>query len=78
MHQAPPAQVGAASSLNQGMQQLGGALGLAVLTTVYGSAAAGGAGEAGAIATALTAGVAFPLLALTLFATWARPTTDIE
>jgi predicted MFS family arabinose efflux permease len=75
MHQAPAARLGAASSLNQGMQQLGGALGLAVMTTVYGSAAAGGAGEAEAIATALTAGVVFPLLALTLFATWARPTT---
>ncbi|MGP3960981.1 MFS transporter [Nonomuraea sp. 3N208] len=75
MHQAPAAHLGAASSLNQAMQQLGGALGLAVMTTVYGSAAAGGAGEAGAIATALTAGVVFPLLALTLFATWARPTT---
>ncbi|MFB4279555.1 MFS transporter [Nonomuraea sp. MTCD27] len=74
MHQAPPARLGAASSLNQAMQQLGGALGLAVMTTVYGAAAAG-AGEAGAIATALTAGVVFPLLALTLFATWARPTT---
>ncbi|WP_165977051.1 MFS transporter [Nonomuraea diastatica] len=74
MHQAPPAHLGAACSLNQAMQQLGGALGLAVMTTVYGAAAAG-AGEARAIATALTAGVVFPLLALTLFATWARPTT---
>ncbi|MBF8193426.1 MFS transporter [Nonomuraea sp. K274] len=73
MHQAPPAQVGAASSLNQGMQQLGGALGLAVMTTVYGSGA-GGVHEAGAIAAALTTGVVFPLLALILFATWARPT----
>ncbi|MEV4571486.1 MFS transporter [Nonomuraea sp. NPDC049419] len=72
MHQVPD-RLGAASSLNQAMQQLGGALGLAVMTTVYGAAAAGG--EAGAISAALTAGVVFPLLALTLFATWARPTT---
>ncbi|MFI7611114.1 MFS transporter [Nonomuraea terrae] len=70
MHQAPPDQVGAASSLNQSMQQLGGALGLAVMTTVYGSVQ----GEAGAIGAALTAGIVFPLLALILFATWARPT----
>ncbi|WP_308210684.1 MFS transporter [Nonomuraea thailandensis] len=72
MHQAPPAHLGAASSLNQGMQQLGGALGLAGMTTVYGGASTG---EAASIATALTTGTVFPLLALTLFATWARPTT---
>lgn len=74
MHQAPAGHLGAASSLNQGMQQLGGALGLAVLTTIFGSAA-NPADEATAITTALLLAVAFPLLALTLFATWARRIT---
>lgn len=71
MHQAPAGHLGAAASLNQGMQQLGGALGLAVLTTIFGSTAAA-TDEATAITTALLLAVAFPLLALTLFATWAR------
>jgi EmrB/QacA subfamily drug resistance transporter len=72
MHNAPREHVGAASSLNQAMQQLGGAAGLAVLSTVFtGTAAASGA--ATGITTALTVAVAFPLLALLLFAVWARP-----
>lgn len=74
MHQAPAGHLGAASSLNQGMQQLGGALGLAALTTVFGTISQA-AGEAHGITTALRLAVAFPLLALILFATWARRTT---
>jgi hypothetical protein len=71
LNQAPAGQVGAASSLNQGMQQLGGAVGLAVLTTVFGSAG-GGTDEAQGISTALTFAAVFPLTALILFAGWAR------
>jgi len=71
LDQAPARQVGAASSLNQGMQQLGGAMGLAVLTTVYGSVGAA-TGEANGIQAALTVAAAFPLIALILFATSAR------
>jgi EmrB/QacA subfamily drug resistance transporter len=71
LNQAPAGQVGAASSLNQGMQQLGGAVGLAVLTTVFGSAG-GGIDEAQGISTALTFAAVFPLTALILFAGWAR------
>jgi hypothetical protein len=55
------------------MQQLGGAAGLAVLSTVFAGTAAG-AGTAIGISTALTVATAFPLLALVLFAVWARPT----
>jgi EmrB/QacA subfamily drug resistance transporter len=73
MHSAPREHVGAASSLNQAMQQLGGAAGLAVLSTVFAGTAAG-AGTAIGISTALTVATAFPLLALVLFAVWARPT----
>ncbi|TWF76477.1 EmrB/QacA subfamily drug resistance transporter [Pseudonocardia hierapolitana] len=73
MHNAPREHVGAASSLNQAMQQLGGAAGLAVLSTVF-AGTAGGSGTATDISTALTVATAFPLLALLLFAVWARPT----
>jgi hypothetical protein len=72
MHNAPRELVGAASSLNQAMQQLGGAVGLAVLSTVF-AGTAGGSGAAAGISTALTVAVVFPLLALLLFAVWARP-----
>lgn len=73
MHGAPREHVGAASSLNQAMQQLGGAAGLAVLSTVFAGTSAG-SGTAIGISTALTVATAFPLLALVLFAVWARPT----
>jgi hypothetical protein len=56
------------------MQQLGGAAGLAVLSTVF-AHTAGGSGTATGISTALTVGIAFPLLALLLFAVWARRIT---
>jgi MFS family permease len=75
LHQAPAGLLGAASSLNLGMQQLGGAVGLAVLTTIFGSISST-AGEVDGITTALLCAVAFPALALILFATWARRTTE--
>jgi EmrB/QacA subfamily drug resistance transporter len=74
MHNAPRAHLGAASSLNQAMQQLGGSAGLAVLSTVF-AGTAGASGPATGISTALTVAVAFPLLALLLFAVWARRIT---
>jgi MFS family permease len=74
MHNAPREHLGAASSLNQAMQQLGGAVGLAVLSTVFANTA-GGSGAATGISTALTVATAFPLLALLLFAAWARRIT---
>lgn len=74
MHNAPREHLGAASSLNQAMQQLGGAVGLAVLSTVFADAARA-AGTATGISTALTVAVGLPLLALVLFAVWARPVT---
>ncbi|WP_051840592.1 MFS transporter [Streptomyces sp. NRRL F-5126] len=72
MHNAPPEHLGAASSLNQAMQQLGGATGLSVLSTVFAGTAAS-SGKATGISTALTLAIVFPLLALLLFAVWARP-----
>ncbi|MBE1878781.1 MFS transporter [Myceligenerans pegani] len=74
MHSAPSEHVGAASSLNQAMQQLGGAVGLAVLSTIF-AATAATSGTAAGISTALTAAVGFPLVALVLFSVWARPIT---
>lgn len=71
MHNAPREHVGAASSLNQAMQQLGGAVGLAVLSTVFANTAAT-AGAATGISTALTVAIVFPLAGLLLFAVWAR------
>ncbi|WP_051879202.1 MFS transporter [Streptomyces sp. NRRL B-24720] len=68
MHQAPSEHIGAAASLNQGLQQLGGGMGLAVLTSVL--AATGGL-EHG-LGTTLLATAAFPLVGLTLFGVWAR------
>lgn len=74
MHQAPVEHIGAAASLNQGLQQLGGSMGLAVLTSVL--TATGGL-EHGLGAT-LLATAAFPLAGLLLFGMWARriPTPD--
>jgi hypothetical protein len=64
---------GPPSSVNQAMRQPGGAAGPAVLSTVF-AGTAGGSGAATGISTALTVATAFPLLALLLFAVWARPT----
>jgi len=77
MAQAPSTEVSAASSLVQGMQQLGGSVGVAVLTTVFISVTAT-SGEAHGISTSLLLGAAFPAAALVLFAIWGRriPATD--
>jgi EmrB/QacA subfamily drug resistance transporter len=71
---APAEHLGAAASLNQGMQQLGGALGLAVLTTVFSGVDQAG-GEARGITTALLVAAIFPAMAFALFVTWARRST---
>jgi MFS family permease len=68
MHQAPAQQVGAAASLNQGVQQLGGGMGLAVLTSVL----AGAGGLAHGLPTTFLTAAGFPLSALVLFGIWAR------
>ncbi len=74
MHNAPREHVGAASGLNQAMQQLGGAVGLAALSTVFADTAAT-ADTATGISAALTVAVLFPLAGLLLFAVWARRIT---
>ena len=71
MDQAPKGEVSAASSLLQGMQQLGGSIGVAVLTTVFISVTAI-SGEAHGISTTLLLGAAFPAAALVLFAILGR------
>ncbi|MDP9841753.1 MFS transporter [Streptosporangium lutulentum] len=68
MHQAPSEHIGAAAGLNQGLQQLGGGMGLAVLTSVL--AATGGLDHG--LGTTLLATAAFPLAGLILFGVWAR------
>jgi predicted MFS family arabinose efflux permease len=68
MHQTPAGHIGAAASLSQGLQQLGGGMGLAILTSVL--AATGGL-DHGLGATLLAAAV-FPLAGLILFGVSAR------
>ncbi|MET7990723.1 MFS transporter [Amycolatopsis sp. NPDC005232] len=68
MHQAPAEHIGAAASLNQGLQQLGGGMGLAILTSVL--AATGGLDHG--LGATLLATAAFPLAGLILFGLWAR------
>jgi EmrB/QacA subfamily drug resistance transporter len=69
MHLAPEEHVSAASSLLQTMQQLGGSIGVAALTTVFISVTAMG-GEARGISAAILGGVAFVGLAFVLFTIW--------
>jgi EmrB/QacA subfamily drug resistance transporter len=62
---------GAASSLLQAMQQLGGSVGVAVLTTVF-VAVAAARGESAGISTALASGAGFLALAFVIFTIWGR------
>jgi EmrB/QacA subfamily drug resistance transporter len=71
MHFAPEEHASAASSLLQTMQQLGGSIGVAALTTVFVSITTV-SGEAHGISTAILGGVAFVALAFVLFAIWGR------
>ncbi len=69
MAHAPEGHVGATSSVLQTMQQLGGSIGVAVLSTVFVSAAAT-AGIAGGLTTAIIGGVVFVGVAFVLYAIW--------
>ena len=69
MAHAPEGHVGATSSVLQTMQQLGGSIGVAVLSTVFVSAAAS-AGLAGGLTTAIVGGVVFVGIAFVLYALW--------
>ncbi len=71
LDQAPADDVGSSSSLLQAAQQLGGSIGVAVLTTVFVGVSAA-SGEATGTATALLFGAAFAAVALVLVAIWAR------
>lgn len=77
MAQAPSDEAGQASSLLQGMQQLGGSIGVAGLTTVFAAVAVSG-GEARGIAAALIGGTAFLTVALVLFAVWGRRAPSVD
>jgi EmrB/QacA subfamily drug resistance transporter len=69
MDRAPQEHVSAASSVLQAMQQLGGSIGVAALTTVFVSVTAM-SGEAGGVAAAVLGGAVFVLIAFVLFALW--------
>jgi EmrB/QacA subfamily drug resistance transporter len=71
MHFTPEEHVSATSSVLQAMQQLGGSIGVAALTTVFIAVTASG-GEARGISAAILGGVAFVALAFALFAVWGR------
>ncbi len=78
MHHAPDEHMSAASSLLQAMQQLGGSVGVAALTSVF-IATAAVSGLAHGISTAILAGVGFVIVALVLFAIWgARIPADAD
>lgn len=79
MAHAPAGHVGATSSVLQTMQQLGGSIGVAVLSTVFVSAAAA-SGLAGGLTTAIVGGVVFVGVAFVLYAVWGSdaPAADPE
>lgn len=71
LDQAPADDLSSASSLLQAAQQLGGSIGVAVLTTVFVSVSAT-SGAATGTATALLFGAGFAAVALLLVSIWAR------
>ena len=78
MDRAPEEHVSAASSVLQAMQQLGGSIGVAALTTVFVSVTTI-SGEAGGVAAAVLGGAAFVFLGFVLFAVWgSRVRADSE
>jgi MFS family permease len=76
MAQTPSDETGQASSLLQGMQQLGGSIGVAGLTTVFAAVTLSG-GAAEGIAAALLGGTVFLTVGLVLFAVWGRRAPDV-
>ncbi|MBT2517758.1 DHA2 family efflux MFS transporter permease subunit [Streptomyces sp. ISL-90] len=77
MAQALRSETSQASSLLQGMQQLGGSIGVAGLTTVFAAITVSG-GEARGIAAALLGGTVFITVGLVLFAVWGRRAPAVE
>jgi EmrB/QacA subfamily drug resistance transporter len=71
LEQAPEDDVNSASAMLQAMQQLGGSIGVAALTTVFVSMSAV-SGQATGISTALLGGAGFAAAALILVGVWAR------
>jgi EmrB/QacA subfamily drug resistance transporter len=69
MDRAPHEHVSAASSVLQTMQQLGGSIGVAALTTVFVSVSAT-SGETGGVAAAVLGGATFVFIGFVLFAVW--------
>lgn len=78
MDRAPEEHVSAASSVLQTMQQLGGSIGVAALTTVFVSVSAT-SGETGGVAAAVLGGATFVFIGFVLFAVWgSRVAADRE
>lgn len=69
MHHAPDEHTSAASSVLQAMQQLGGSVGVAALTSVF-VATTAVQGEARGISISILGGAAFILVAFLLFSIW--------
>jgi EmrB/QacA subfamily drug resistance transporter len=74
MHFAPSTHLSEASSMLQAMQQLGGAVGVAILTTFYVQGLEH-AGQASGIALAMIGGGVFTVIALVFYAIWAKRIT---
>lgn len=69
MSQGLPHQASTTSSLVQAVQHVGGAIGIAALTTIY-AAFGSHSGEARGISSSIVAGAAFAFIALVIFAVW--------
>jgi predicted MFS family arabinose efflux permease len=79
MHFAPSTHVSEASSMLQAVQQLGGGVGVAALTTLYvagiGRGGAGAEGIAGGVSLAMLGGAGFAVVAFILYVIWGARVT---